>query len=64
MRYAAIGGRDTVRKKLREFAYMTKADEIMVTANIYDQAARQKSFAIAAELFGEMNAQGDNKDCA
>jgi len=53
-----------VRKKLREFAYITKADEIMVTANIYDQTARLKSFEIAAELFGEMNAKSENKDCA
>ncbi|WP_430475221.1 LLM class flavin-dependent oxidoreductase [Thalassospira lucentensis] len=64
MRYAAIGGRDTVAQKLREFAYMTNADEIMVTANIYDQAARQKSFKIAADLFHEMNAKSSEQDCA
>ncbi len=57
MRYAAVGGRDTVRKKLHEFIRMTNADEIMVTANIYDHPARLKSFRIAAELFAEFNAE-------
>lgn len=62
MRYAAIGGRDTVRRKLRDFISMTNADEIMVTANIYDQGARLKSFEIAAELFDELNRETSGTD--
>ena len=64
MRYAAIGGRDTVRKKLREFLYMTNVDEVMVTANIFDQTARLKSFGIAAELIKELNGEETKQNCA
>ena len=64
MRYAAIGGRDTVRKKMREFIYMTNVDEVMVTANIYDHEARLKSFGIAADLFNELGAEKAEQDCA
>ena len=64
MRCAAIGSRDTVRKKLRDFIYMTKADEIMVTANIFDHAARLKSFSIAAELRDELETEQTAQNCA
>ena len=48
--YACVGAPDTVRSLLREFIDMTKADELMITAQIFDHQARLRSFEIAAEL--------------
>ncbi len=48
--YACVGAPDTVRSLLREFIELTKADELMVTAQIFDHQARLRSFEIAAEL--------------
>ena len=50
LRHAAVGGPDTVRRKLAEFARQTQADELMLTAQIHDHAARLRSFEIAADL--------------
>ena len=38
-----------VEQGLREFVERTGADEIMVTGQIYDHAARKRSFEIAAQ---------------
>ena len=51
---AVVGGRDTVRRGLDDFVRRTGADELMVTANIFDHAKRKRSFAILAELHGGM----------
>src|SRR6476469_2080033 len=53
-RYAAIGSRETVRRRLQEFLALTQADEIIATGQIYDHAARLRSFEIAAEMFREI----------
>jgi luciferase family oxidoreductase group 1 len=47
---AMVGARDTVRQGLQEFIARTGADELMVTAQIYDHQARLRSFEIAAEI--------------
>ena len=47
---AAIGSPDTVRKALQTFIARTGADELMVTAQIFDHAARLRSYQIAAEV--------------
>ena len=47
---AAIGSPDTVRKALQAFIARTGADELMVTAQIFDHAARLRSYQIAAEV--------------
>jgi alkanesulfonate monooxygenase SsuD/methylene tetrahydromethanopterin reductase-like flavin-dependent oxidoreductase (luciferase family) len=47
---AMVGSRDTVHQGLREFIARTGADELMITAQIYDHQARLQSFEIAAEL--------------
>ena len=49
---AIVGGPDAVRRGLEEFAARTGADELMVTANIYDHEKRKRSFAIIAEVGG------------
>jgi luciferase family oxidoreductase group 1 len=47
---AAIGGPETVRRQLAEFADRTKADELIAVAQIYDHAARLRSYEIGAEV--------------
>ncbi|MCF3651489.1 LLM class flavin-dependent oxidoreductase [Synoicihabitans lomoniglobus] len=47
-----IGGPDTVKRKLEALVARTAADEIMINAAIFDQAARLRSYAIIAEVTG------------
>jgi luciferase family oxidoreductase group 1 len=51
---AIVGGRETVRRGLDDFIRRTGADELMVTANIFDHAQRKRSFEIVAEVHGGM----------
>jgi alkanesulfonate monooxygenase SsuD/methylene tetrahydromethanopterin reductase-like flavin-dependent oxidoreductase (luciferase family) len=51
---AIVGGPDTVRRGLDDFIHRTSADELMVTANIFDHAKRKRSFEIVAEVHGAM----------
>jgi len=48
--YAVVGSPDTVKKGLEAFLAETRADELMVTAQIHDHAARLRSFEIVAEV--------------
>ena len=45
---SVVGGPETVRRGLGEFIEATGADELMVTAQIHDHAARKRSFEILA----------------
>ncbi len=47
---AAIGSRDTVKRSLEAFIEQTGADELMITSQIFDHAARLRSYEITAEL--------------
>ena len=51
---AIIGGPDTVRRGITDFVARTGANELMVTANIFDHAKRKRSFEIVAEVHGAM----------
>ena len=51
---AIVGGSDTVRDGLEDFIRHTGADELMVTANIFDHDKRKRSFEIVAEAHGGM----------
>ena len=51
---AVVGAPDTVRRGLDDFISQTGADELMVTANIFDHAKRKRSFEIVAEVHGAM----------
>jgi luciferase family oxidoreductase group 1 len=50
---SVVGGPETVRRGLQEFAASTGADELMVTAQIFDHAARRRSFEILADVHGQ-----------
>jgi luciferase family oxidoreductase group 1 len=46
---AAIGSLETVRRELKSFIAKTGADELMITSQIFDHAARVHSYELAAE---------------
>ncbi|HYO62908.1 MAG TPA: LLM class flavin-dependent oxidoreductase [Pyrinomonadaceae bacterium] len=49
LRHSIVGSPETVRRGLEAFRDFTDADELMLTAMIFDHAARLRSFEIAAE---------------
>jgi luciferase family oxidoreductase group 1 len=52
LRYSVVGSPETVRAGLEAFAEWTRADELMLTSQIYDHAARLRSFEIVAAVRG------------
>jgi luciferase family oxidoreductase group 1 len=54
-RCSAVGSPETVRRRLEELLDETGADEVIATAQIFDHAARLRSFEIAASAFREIN---------
>jgi alkanesulfonate monooxygenase SsuD/methylene tetrahydromethanopterin reductase-like flavin-dependent oxidoreductase (luciferase family) len=50
LRHAIVGGPETVRRGLEAFIARTHADEIIVTAHIYDHVARLRSYEIVSEV--------------
>jgi luciferase family oxidoreductase group 1 len=52
-KFAAVGSPEVVQRRLKEILTLTRADEIIATGQIYDHAARLRSFEIAAEVFPE-----------
>ena len=51
---AVVGAPETIRQGLAAFVARTGADELMVTAQIYDHAARRRSFEILASVHAGM----------
>jgi luciferase family oxidoreductase group 1 len=49
---SAVGSADTVRRGLEHLIAETGADELIITAQIFDHAARRRSFEIVAEAWG------------
>ena len=47
---SAVGSPDTVRAGLRAFIERTGADELMVTSQVFDPAARLRSYEIVAQV--------------
>src|SRR5436190_509437 len=47
---AIVGGPETVRSGLVDMTQRTGADELMVTANIFDHGKRKRSFEIVADV--------------
>ena len=53
-----VGSPEMVEEGLRDFVKHTEIDEIMVTGQIYDHAARKRSFEIAAQARDSLAAAG------
>jgi luciferase family oxidoreductase group 1 len=51
---AVIGDADEVRAGMRDFIARHRPDELMLTANVHDHAARLRSFEIAAAAHAEI----------
>jgi luciferase family oxidoreductase group 1 len=51
---SAIGSPETVRSVVGAFVERTGADELMVTAQIYDHGARMRSYELLAEAVGTL----------
>ena len=51
MFYSFIGSKETIAQGLQTFVEETRVNEIIVIANIYDQAARLKSYQLVSEVF-------------
>jgi alkanesulfonate monooxygenase SsuD/methylene tetrahydromethanopterin reductase-like flavin-dependent oxidoreductase (luciferase family) len=51
---SAIGSPDTVRRGLVSFIDRTHPDELMLTSQIFDHAARLRSYEIAADLLNSL----------
>jgi alkanesulfonate monooxygenase SsuD/methylene tetrahydromethanopterin reductase-like flavin-dependent oxidoreductase (luciferase family) len=47
---SAVGSPDTVERSLLRFMEVTKPDEIITTAHIYDHGMRLRSFELLAEI--------------
>jgi luciferase family oxidoreductase group 1 len=50
LRYSVVGSPETVRRGIKEFIELTGADEIMVTAQIFDHSARLRSYEILSTV--------------
>lgn len=56
LRCAIVGGPEKVRRGLSEFIARHRPDEIIVTAQIFDHAARLKSYRLLSEIHRSMDA--------
>ena len=56
LRYAIVGSPETVHAGLERLISETQADEVMVVSNIFDPAARVRSYEILAEVARSMGA--------
>jgi hypothetical protein len=54
----AVGSPESVRSALRGFVARWGPDELILTGQIHDHAARLRSFAIAAEVLAELPPAG------
>jgi luciferase family oxidoreductase group 1 len=48
--YSLAGSPDTIREKLPAILQQTEADELIVTASVYDHAARLRSYELLSEI--------------
>ena len=56
-RRSVVGAPETVKAGIRDFVARTGADEIMVTAQVFDHAARLHSFELVAQAWAEAGAE-------
>ena len=53
-----VGSKETIRQQLESLIDQTGADEIIATSQVYDHAARIRSFELAAEVLGKSAVAG------
>ena len=56
MQGSAIGAPDTVLSSVQAFLERTQADELIISGSIFDQAAREKSYALGAAVRDQLAA--------
>ena len=56
-KYAFIGSKETVKKKMKAFIENTGVDELMAVTNVFDFEDRMKSVRMFAEIMDEMNSE-------
>lgn len=61
-RVSAVGSPDEVRDRLAAILAETEADELMLTAHIYDHTARLRSFELAAQAMRGVGQAGRHAD--
>jgi alkanesulfonate monooxygenase SsuD/methylene tetrahydromethanopterin reductase-like flavin-dependent oxidoreductase (luciferase family) len=54
-KYAFIGSKETVKKKVKAFIENTGVDELMVATHVFDVKDRMKSVKLFAEIMGDLN---------
>ena len=54
-KYAFIGSKETVKKKVKAFIENTDVDELMVATHVFDFEDRMKSVRLFAEMMVELN---------
>ena len=54
LKYSAVGSYETVLSKTKEFLNITSADELILTAQIFDHRARIESFEIGSTVCTEL----------
>jgi alkanesulfonate monooxygenase SsuD/methylene tetrahydromethanopterin reductase-like flavin-dependent oxidoreductase (luciferase family) len=59
---SAVGSPETVERALLKFIDVTQPDEIIVTAHIYDHAARLRSFELLAGIRSNLAARESSSD--
>jgi alkanesulfonate monooxygenase SsuD/methylene tetrahydromethanopterin reductase-like flavin-dependent oxidoreductase (luciferase family) len=47
---ACVGSPETIAAALREFIARTQADELIIASQVFDHAARLRSYEIVAEV--------------
>ncbi len=61
---SVVGSQETVERGLRTFLDATQPDELMITAHIYDQSARLRSFEMVAAIRDSLNWQTNDERTA
>lgn len=54
---SVVGNRESVARQFGEMTRRWRPDEMILTGQIHDPAARERSFAIAAEVLGELSSE-------
>lgn len=54
LRFSAIGGKETVRRRLESMVDSTGADELILVSHIFDHQKRLRSYEIGAEILSKM----------